>query len=62
MAANQLPNAESEERAQLPQPQFAEGGNPDHRGGAVSGRRFKQAKPQLADYTLLMKQARQGRA
>jgi len=61
MVEHQLPSRQAQERPEMPQTQYAEGGHPGHQAVGDAAIAQERTESSLPDYTLLMKQALQGR-
>ena len=62
MVEHQLPSRQAPERPEGPQTQYAEGGHPDYQAVPDVAIAQDRRRSSLPDYTLLMKQALDGRA
>ena len=62
MVEDQLPSRQAQERRKGPQTQYAEGGHPDYQAVADAAVAQDRRQSSLPEYTLLMKQALEGRA
>ncbi|MGR9355056.1 hypothetical protein [Rhizobium leguminosarum] len=62
MVEHQLPSRQARERPEVPKTQYAEGGHLDYPTVADAAIAQQRTKLSLPDYTLLMKQALEGRA
>lgn len=62
MVGQKLTSRPAQERPEVPQTQYAERGQPDHQAVADAAIEQQRTESSLPDYTLWMKQAREGRA
>ncbi|MBB3660708.1 hypothetical protein FHX15_005979 [Rhizobium sp. BK650] len=62
MADNQLPKGEAQDGPEMPPARYAEAARPDPQAVATVEQPQERSRSPLPDYTLLMRQALEGRA